>query len=139
MNTYIYMFETFQPDHTHLISKWKSYMCIIVANVAGPVVTMMMTTILALTPQEIHGNRAYLFLALNVVKVPFHYWQGNLHRSNIEVCLAAIVATIVSTYLTKQYIYPHINAKQFSSISWFLVLLIAINLVFFEKPHNASK
>ncbi len=111
----------------------------IVANVAGPIITMIMTTVLAFTQNEIHANRAYLFLALNLVKVPFHVSQGNLHMNNMGTCITAIVITLISTKLTQLYIQPFFQNKKalFENASWFLVFLIAINLVFYQTNHHS--
>ena len=114
----------------------------IVANVAGPIITMIMTTVLALSQNEIHANRAYLFLALSLVKMPrpFHINQGNLHMNNMDTCVAAIFITMVSTKLTQLYIQPFFQNKKalFENASWLLVFVIAINLVFYQTNHHTQ-
>lgn len=101
----------------------------IMANVAGPIVNMLLLSYFQLNPSEVNGTRACLFLSLNVIKVSSHLLMGNINGSNFHLCLIGLVTACLFTYVTKLLILPLISSHQFETISWLLTGVIAFTFI----------
>ena len=100
----------------------------VIANVAGPVVAVYLMS-MNLQKREVNGNRAFIFVLANSVKIPCQIMIGNLHTPDVWVVLPLALFAGSVALLTEAYLIPLINQRTFERAAWFLVTLSAIKLV----------
>ena len=97
------------------------------ANAAGPVAQLYLLA-MALPKYTFIGTAAWLFLIVNVAKVPFMVNLGIINNDWIATSLQmmpfAIVATMLAPLLVK-----HINQKLFEILLWAFVIFAGIKLL----------
>lgn len=104
-------------------------MLTVIANVAGAVVAVYLMK-LQLPKRQMNGTRAWLFFISNFCKIPGQILLGNLKLSDASTVIPLCIAAAVSTYGTELYISPKIDQKLFERLSWTLVFLGALKLIY---------
>ena len=100
-----------------------------VANVAGPIATAYFLS-LEIPKRELNGTRAYLFLIANFIKTPVQIALGNLLLDDIYKVFFLVIIALVATLVAERFILNYIDQKSFEMISWVLVIVGAVKLLF---------
>ena len=97
------------------------------ANAAGPVAQLYLLA-MALPKYAFIGTAAWLFLIVNVAKVPFmvdlNIINGDWLKLSFQMMPFAVVATIIAPYIVK-----HINQKLFETLLWVFVIFAGVKLL----------
>lgn len=107
----------------------------ILANIAAPVVTAYFLAV-EMPKRELNGTRSFLFLFANSLKVPAQMALGNLNfYSDGEFIIYSIAVSLLFTIVTERYILPKVDQSAFELISWVLVFVGAIKLLWKPLQH----
>ena len=97
------------------------------ANAAGPVAQLYLLA-MALPKYAFIGTAAWLFLIVNVFKVPFMIDLGIINAEwlplSFQMMPFAIIATMIAPFIVK-----HINQKVFETLLWVFVIFAGIKLL----------
>ncbi len=97
------------------------------ANAAGPVAQLYLLA-MALPKYAFIGTAAWLFLIVNVSKVPFMVDLGIINTNwfgiSLQMMPFAVVATMIAPLIVK-----HINQKLFETLLWIFVIFAGIKLL----------
>jgi len=97
------------------------------ANAAGPVAQLYLLA-MALPKYAFIGTAAWLFLIVNITKVPFMVNLGIINNDwlmlSFQMMPFAILATLIAPFIVK-----HINQKLFETLLWIFVIYAAIKLL----------
>jgi len=97
------------------------------ANAAGPVAQLYLLA-MALPKYVFIGTAAWLFLIVNISKVPFmvdlQIINGDWLMLSFQMMPFAVVATIIAPYIVK-----HINQKLFEALLWIFVIFAGVKLL----------
>ena len=97
------------------------------ANAAGPVAQLYLLA-MALPKYAFIGTAAWLFLIVNVAKVPFMVNLGIINNDwlilSFQMMPFAILATLIAPFIVK-----HINQKLFETLLWVFVIYAGIKLL----------
>lgn len=96
------------------------------ANAAGPVVALYLLAV-NLPKWELIGTSAWMFLVLNVVKVPFSFELGLIHRESLKVNLLFAPAIPIGFYLGK-HVVSRISQGWFNGILLTFTAIAALRL-----------
>ena len=98
------------------------------ANAAGPIAQLYLL-VMRLPKYAFIGTSAWLFLIVNVCKIPFMIDLGIVHRESIAVSgwlfIPAMTIAVLAPILVK-----HINQKIFESMIWFFIVLAGFRMIF---------
>ena len=97
------------------------------ANAAGPVAQLYLLA-MALPKYSFIGTAAWLFLIVNVFKVPFMVDLGIINTSWIQVSIFLMPFAIAATCFAP-VIVKRINQKVFETLLWAFVIFAGIKLV----------
>ena len=97
------------------------------ANAAGPVAQLYLLA-MALPKYAFIGTAAWLFLIVNVAKVPFMVDLGIINTEWIVISLQMIPIAVVATMIAP-LIVKHINQKLFETLLWLFVVFAGLKLL----------
>ena len=98
------------------------------ANAAGPIAQLYLL-VMGLPKYAFIGTSAWLFLIVNICKIPFMVDLGIITWDSIAVSgwlfIPAMAGAILAPMLVK-----HINQKIFESMIWFFIILAGLRMIF---------
>jgi uncharacterized membrane protein YfcA len=101
----------------------------IISNIAGPIAVTYLIE-LGLQKNELNGTRSCLFLLINCIKIPCQIYLGNLQFEDLLMIQSLCLVALMVTFLTASYLMPIIQQGNFETITWVLVIVSAIKLIF---------
>lgn len=102
------------------------------ANAAGPVIGLYLLVV-ALPKMDLIGTSAWLFLVLNVFKLPFSYNLGLIHGETLWIGLQLAIAIPIGM-AAGRYLVTRISQKTFNVILLAFTAVMATQLVW--NPFN---
>ena len=97
------------------------------ANAAGPIAQLYLL-VMGLPKYAFIGTSAWLFLIVNICKIPFMIDLGIITWESIAVSgwlfIPAMTGAVVAPFLIK-----HINQKIFESMIWFFIVLAGFRML----------
>lgn len=100
----------------------------IISNIAGPIAVTYLIQ-LGIQKNELNGTRSCLFLLINCIKIPCQIYLGNLQFTDVMMIVSLCFIAIIFTIVTASYIMPHIQQRNFDTITWVLVIVSAFKLI----------
>ena len=97
------------------------------ANAAGPVVALYLLSV-RLPKLELIGTSAWLFLVLNLVKLPFSYNLGLINFSTLSIGAALAVGIPCGLYVGK-WLVNRISQRWFNGILLVLTAVAAVRMI----------
>ena len=98
------------------------------ANAAGPIAQLYLL-VMGLPKYAFIGTSAWLFLIVNICKIPFMIDLGIITWDSIAVSgwlfIPAMAGAVLAPMLVK-----HINQKIFESMIWFFIVLAGLRMIF---------
>ncbi len=99
------------------------------ANAAGPVMILYLLY-LGINKEEFMGVRSWIFLVINLVKVPFHIELGNITVKSITMDIYIVPAIIIG-FLIGYKVLKWIPEKAFNFLVKILTIASCLKLLFF--------
>lgn len=102
-----------------------------ISNVGGPVVVVYLIQ-LKIPPNELNGARSILFLIINILKITLQVYLNNLNFTDLDTITligGLSVISITFTLITSYFIMPCIRPNVFEKITWILVILSGLKLI----------
>ncbi len=97
------------------------------ANAAGPIVALYLVAV-SMPKLELAGTTAWLFLILNMFKVPFSVEQGLIDGRTLSLN-ALLVPVIVIGLLAGRWLFARVPQRQFDSLVLAFSALAAMRLM----------
>ena len=102
-------------------------MATMLANAAGPIAQFYLL-VMKLPKYSFIGTSAWLFLFINVFKLPLMYELGVLSshvlRVSLWLCIPAVLGAWIAPYLVR-----HINQDWFERLIWFFIVVAGIRMI----------
>ena len=97
------------------------------ANAAGPIIALYLVAV-SLPKLELAGTSAWLFLILNIFKVPFSVEQGLIDRGTL-LLNAQLLPVIVLGLLAGRWLFARVPQRLFDSLVLAFSALAAVRLI----------
>ena len=101
------------------------------ANAAGPIIALYLVAV-SMPKLELAGTTAWLFLMLNIFKVPFSIDQGLIDGGTLTLNLK-LVPVIVIGLLAGRWLFARVPQRQFDSLVLGFSALAALRLMGFPE------
>jgi uncharacterized protein len=99
-----------------------------VANAAGPIASLYLL-MMALPKGQLVHTMAWLFLFVNIFKVPFSWHLGLIHVSSLTLNICLIPSVVAGLYFGK-WLIPKIPQNLFQNLVTLLAGISALDLLF---------
>jgi uncharacterized protein len=97
------------------------------ANAAGPVIALYLLAV-ALPKWELIGTSAWLFLVLNVIKIPFSYQLDLIYWQSLTIGVCVVIM-IPMGILAGRWLVRRVSQKWFNGILLGMTVVMAIRLL----------
>lgn len=97
------------------------------ANAAGPVIALYLISV-KLPKWELIGTSAWLFLVLNISKLPLSYELGLIHQESLKAGLMVVMGIPIGLYLGR-WLVEKISQKWFNIILLSFTAFAAIRMI----------
>ena len=98
------------------------------ANAAGPIAQLYLL-VMGLPKYAFIGTSAWLFLIVNICKIPFMIDLGIITWESISISGWLFVPAVIGAVLAP-ILVRHINQKVFESMIWFFIVIAGFRMIF---------
>ncbi len=103
-------------------------MATMLANAAGPIAQFYLL-VMKLPKYAFIGTSAWLFLIVNLFKVPFMWELGLLDLEVLSVCVWLFLPAILGAFIAPQFV-RYIRDDWFERMIWFFIALAGLRMIF---------
>jgi uncharacterized membrane protein YfcA len=97
------------------------------ANAAGPIAQLYLLA-MALPKYAFIGTSAWLFLIVNVIKVPFMVDLGIITMDSMSVSCWMFIPAVIGACVAP-FIVKYINQSLFEKLVWFFIVLAGLRMI----------